>query len=41
MAENGACIEKSGDDESHWYGVKFETVIPDLIGILNKTKMGR
>lgn len=25
------CIEKTVDDDSHWYGVKFELVLPDLI----------
>lgn len=25
------CIEKTIDDENHWYGVKFELVLPDLI----------
>jgi len=25
------CIEKTVDDSSHWYGVKFELVLPDLI----------
>ena len=31
------CIENTQDDESHWYGVKFETAIPNLIGMLDKT----
>ena len=31
------CIENTQDDESHWYGVKFETAIPELIGMLDKT----
>lgn len=26
-----ACIEKTVDDDSHWYGVKFELVLPELI----------
>lgn len=30
------CIENTQDDPSHWYGVKFETVIPDLIKMLGK-----
>ncbi len=25
------CIENTQDDPDHWYGVKFETVLPDLI----------
>ena len=25
------CIENTQDDASHWYGVKFETAIPELI----------
>ena len=28
------CIENTQGDESHWYGVKFETAIPDLIDML-------
>ena len=28
------CIENTQGDNSHWYGVKFETVIPDLISYL-------
>ncbi len=28
------CIEKTQDDPTHWYGVKFETALPDLIGML-------
>lgn len=28
------CIEKTLDDEGHWYGVKFEKAIPYLIGRL-------
>ena len=28
------CIENTMDDESHWYGVKFETAIPYLISRL-------
>ncbi|MBP5738732.1 MAG: bifunctional hydroxymethylpyrimidine kinase/phosphomethylpyrimidine kinase, partial [Abditibacteriota bacterium] len=25
------CIKNTVDDESHWYGVKFEPVLPELI----------
>ncbi len=32
------CIENTMDDESHWYGVKFEPVLPWLIGQLKKEK---
>ena len=28
------CIRKTCDDPAHWYGVKFETVIPELIEML-------
>lgn len=28
------CIEKTQDDPNHWYGVKFETAIPELIDLL-------
>lgn len=28
------CIENTQDDPKHWYGVKFETALPDLIGML-------
>lgn len=28
------CIEKSQDDPSHWYGVKFETALPELMRML-------
>lgn len=28
------CIEKTQDDASHWYGVKFETALPSLIKAL-------
>ena len=28
------CIENTIGDESHWYGVKFETALPYLIGRL-------
>lgn len=28
------CIEKTIDDESHWYGTKFETAIPYLVNAL-------
>ena len=30
------CIENTLGDESHWYGVKFETALPDLIAALHK-----
>lgn len=28
------CIEKTQDDPEHWYGVKFEMALPELIGML-------
>ena len=28
------CIENTQGDPTHWYGVKFETALPDLIGML-------
>ncbi len=28
------CIENTVGDDSHWYGTKFETAIPDLVGML-------
>ena len=28
------CIENTQDDPGHWYGVKFETALPDLIRML-------
>ena len=28
------CIEKTQGDPTHWYGVKFETALADLIGML-------
>lgn len=28
------CIEKTQDDPKHWYGVKFETALPELIRML-------
>ncbi len=28
------CIENTVDDDSHWYGTKFESAIPQLIGML-------
>jgi pyridoxine kinase len=28
------CIENTQGDDEHWYGVKFETAIPDLIKML-------
>lgn len=30
------CIINTQGDESHWYGVKFETALPTLIKLLNK-----
>ena len=30
------CIEKTQGDADHWYGVKFETAIPELIEMLRK-----
>ena len=30
------CIENTIGDKSHWYGVKFETALPDLVKQLNK-----
>lgn len=30
------CIKKTIDDESHWYGVKFEKALPLLVNELNK-----
>ena len=30
------CIENTQGDESHWYGVKFEPVLPELIRMLEK-----
>ena len=30
------CIENTQEDSSHWYGVKFETVLPDLIGCISR-----
>lgn len=29
------CIRNTAGDSSHWYGVKFEPVLPELIGMLN------
>lgn len=29
------CIRKTIDDPSHWYGVKFETALPELIRMLD------
>jgi pyridoxine kinase len=31
------CIEATQGDESHWYGVKFEKVLPELIQMMQKT----
>ena len=28
------CIENTIEDESHWYGTKFETALKDLIAML-------
>lgn len=28
------CIENTQDDPEHWYGVKFETVLPELMRML-------
>ena len=30
------CIRRTVGDKSHWYGVKFETAIPDLVRMLGK-----
>lgn len=30
-----SCIEKTTDDKSHWYGVKFEIALPELMDSLN------
>ncbi|MDE6706718.1 MAG: bifunctional hydroxymethylpyrimidine kinase/phosphomethylpyrimidine kinase, partial [Oscillospiraceae bacterium] len=30
-----SCIEKTKDDSSHWYGVKFELALPELVAKLN------
>ena len=30
------CIKATQDDQSHWYGVKFELALPYLINRLNK-----
>ncbi len=30
------CIRKTYDDPAHWYGVKFETALPDLIKMLEE-----
>ena len=29
------CIDNTLGDDSHWYGVKFETALPDLIHMLD------
>jgi len=29
------CIEKTQGDPAHWYGVKFETALPDLLQMLS------
>ena len=28
------CIQKTFENPAHWYGVKFETALPDLIEML-------
>ncbi|MDE7122705.1 MAG: bifunctional hydroxymethylpyrimidine kinase/phosphomethylpyrimidine kinase, partial [Oscillospiraceae bacterium] len=33
-----SCIEKTKDDPNHWYGVKFELVLPELIRDINLNK---
>lgn len=33
-----SCIENTWQDTAHWYGVKFETVLPDLISTLCNNK---
>ena len=30
-----SCIKKTADDKSHWYGVKFEIALPELMDSLN------
>ena len=30
------CIENTAKNPAHWYGVKFETALPDLIRLLQK-----
>lgn len=30
------CIENTADDPTHWYGVKFETALPELIRLLQQ-----
>ncbi len=32
------CIENTADDPSHWYGVKFEKTLPELISAINHNK---
>ena len=32
------CIENTQGDESHWYGVKFESMLPALIRMLEEQK---
>ena len=34
-AKNKACIEATQGDPQHWYGVKFELVLPEYIRMLN------
>ncbi len=31
-----SCIEKTADDISHWYGVKFELALPELLSLLEQ-----
>lgn len=31
-----SCIEKTVSDQSHWYGVKFELAIPELVEVLKE-----
>jgi len=33
-----SCIEKTYRNPAHWYGVKFETALPELIKTLNKNE---
>lgn len=32
-----SCIESTIGDKGHWYGVKFETALPDLLSVLRGT----
>jgi pyridoxine kinase len=29
-----SCIEKTAENPAHWYGVKFEAALPELIRML-------